>query len=130
MTATRNTVKMLTTTLGVDEGQIYPTPYEQGKTYEIGSSLLNAFIEMGVVELTDGKKKSPAENKAHKDAPENKEAPAEIEADEEREAMIAELEAMDEEQLRDYAESAGVKLGKKDKKPAILKALLAALDNQ
>lgn len=42
---------MLKTTNGVNDGEIYPRLYVEGETYEIGDSLLEAFISMGVVDL-------------------------------------------------------------------------------
>ncbi len=47
----KNTVKMLKTTLGCDDGVVIPDTYFEGKTYDIGDDLLAGFIEQGVVEV-------------------------------------------------------------------------------
>ena len=46
-----NTVTMLKTTPGVNDGDTYPTTYRKGESYEIGDSLLEAFVDMAVVTL-------------------------------------------------------------------------------
>jgi hypothetical protein len=44
-------VKMIKSTYGVNDGQVYPTLFVEGEEYEIGARLLECFIEMGVVDL-------------------------------------------------------------------------------
>jgi hypothetical protein len=44
-------VKMLQSVLGVDDGNVYPTGYQQGGEYEIGADLYSAFVRMGAIEL-------------------------------------------------------------------------------
>ncbi len=46
-----NKIKMLKTTNGVNDGEVYPRLYLEGETYEIGERLLECFIQMGVVEV-------------------------------------------------------------------------------
>ena len=66
----KQTVKMLKTQPGVDDGEIRPTVFMEGVEYEIGPQLLDSFIELGAVELkSEGD--APA-NKMKKHAPENK----------------------------------------------------------
>ena len=48
----KQTVLMLKTLSGVDEGQVYPTTYQDGEEYAIGEELLACFVELGGVELT------------------------------------------------------------------------------
>ena len=49
----KQTVKMLKTTLGCDDGVVIPDTYREGEEYQIGESLLAAFIDLGVVELAN-----------------------------------------------------------------------------
>lgn len=49
----KHKVKMLKTTLGVDDGQVIAITYWEGKEYLIGSDLLSAFTDMAVIELAD-----------------------------------------------------------------------------
>jgi len=80
----KHKVKMLQSVLGCDDGVIYPVMYHEGAEHEIGTSLLEAFISTGAVELvaddaaegtepSEGKADDAAdENKALHGAPENK----------------------------------------------------------
>lgn len=61
-------VKMLKTTLGCDDGVVLPATYFEGKEYEIGDSLLSAFIDMGVVELAQIEPRKLADDEVLEDA--------------------------------------------------------------
>ncbi len=67
----RQTVKMLKTRPGVDDGDVYPKEYKEGETYEIGQSLLECFIQEGAVsvepESSMNGNASELENKVVKD---------------------------------------------------------------
>jgi hypothetical protein len=69
-----NKVKMIKSTYGVNDGQVYPTLFVEGEEYEIGARLLECFIEMGAIEMLELKAYAADENKAIKAAPENKSA--------------------------------------------------------
>lgn len=62
-------VKMLKTTLGCDDGVVLPATYHEGREYEIGDSLLTAFVDLGVVELTEIKPRKLAEGEMLEAAP-------------------------------------------------------------
>lgn len=45
------TVLMLSSQMGVDEGDLHPALYEKDKNYTIGKELLGDFISLGAVEM-------------------------------------------------------------------------------
>jgi len=49
----KHKVRMLSTQKGVHDGELHPVPFYEGEEYEIGSDLLQAFVNCGAVELVD-----------------------------------------------------------------------------
>jgi hypothetical protein len=73
----KNKVKFLKSLLGVDDGKIYPTQYNEGEVHEIGSDLTALLLTDGAIELVIEEKAFDAaedatEEKAFDAAPENK----------------------------------------------------------
>ena len=79
----KNKVRMLSSQMGVHDGELHPVHFAEGEEHEIGPDLLQAFINCGAVELVgaengdapDSEEKSEGDapaNKAKKAAPENK----------------------------------------------------------
>lgn len=46
-------VRMLSSQMGVPDGQLHPVPFVEGEVYEVGPDLLQGFINLGAVELAD-----------------------------------------------------------------------------
>ncbi len=66
-------VRMLKTQIAVNDGDIRPVPFIEGGEYDVGTELLQSFIEMGAVELVEEKSHADTpSNKMHKAAPQNK----------------------------------------------------------
>ena len=70
-------IKMLKSAPGVNDGDVYHTDYEKGKTYTVGPDLGKAFIDNGDAEDTEAKKKeAAAKKKAEAEAKKKAEAEA------------------------------------------------------
>lgn len=70
-------IKMLTDKMGCDDGVIYPVEYVTGHEYEIGKSLMDAFIAAGACEhivVEEKKVEAPKETKAPKPTTKKKKA--------------------------------------------------------
>ena len=63
-------VKMLSTQMGVHDGELHPVPFVQGEEYDIGPDLLQAFVSMAAVEMAEPA--TPAEEKSAGAAPADK----------------------------------------------------------
>jgi hypothetical protein len=66
----KHKIRMLSTQMGVHDGELHPVPFVEGQEYEIGDDLFSAFINCGAVELVLDEK--PQEKKSEGDAPSNK----------------------------------------------------------
>jgi hypothetical protein len=49
----KHKVKMLSTQMGVHDGELHPVAFVEGAEHEIGPDLLQGFISLGAVELLD-----------------------------------------------------------------------------
>lgn len=111
-------VKMLKTTLGCDDGVVLPATYFEGKEYEIGESLLAAFIDMGVVELAGDDHAGGAETRESKvGGPE--------------ETKPFDITKLNKKQLVTFAkDNFGLELDESEKKDDLLAAIAKAADDQ
>lgn len=103
-------IKMIATSHGVNDGEVYPTAYEEGKTYVVGGDLARSFADQGVCKILETQR---AEFSA---------------ADEGEPAEVAEadISKMNKAQLLAVAEQMGLVVDESAKKADIIAAIEAA----
>lgn len=99
-------VKMLKTSLGVNDGKIHPDRFEEGRVYEIGSDLYDTFKNMGVVALA-----KPGE------------LPESQETEEGEQIDLKNLEALSKPELLAAAAHLGVKVNPAMKPEKLIQAI-------